>query len=33
MAMNVKEIEKYIKEEMPDALVENQDLDGEGNHY
>ena len=33
MAMNLKEIEKYIKEAMPDALVEIQDLAGDGNHY
>ena len=33
MAMNVKEIEKLIKESIPDALVEIQDLAGDGNHY
>jgi len=33
MAMDLKEIEKYIKEAMPDALVEIQDLAGDGNHY
>ena len=33
MAMNLKEIEKLIKESMPDALVEIQDLAGDGNHY
>ena len=33
MAMNLKEIEKCIKEAMPDALVEIQDLAGDGNHY
>ena len=33
MAMDLKEIEKFIKEAMPDALVEIQDLAGDGNHY
>ena len=33
MAMNLKEIEKHIKEAMPDASVEIQDLAGDGNHY
>ena len=33
MAMNLKEIEKLIKESIPDALVEVQDLAGDGNHY
>tara|TARA_B100000900_G_C20391191_1_gene638663 strand:- start:228 stop:458 length:231 start_codon:yes stop_codon:yes gene_type:complete len=33
MAMDLKEIEKHIKEAMPDALVEIQDLAGDGNHY
>ena len=33
MAMNLKEIENYIKEAMPDAIVEIQDLAGDGNHY
>ena len=33
MAMDLKEIENYIKEAMPDALVEIQDLAGDGNHY
>tara|TARA_B100001093_G_scaffold372081_1_gene357034 strand:+ start:1226 stop:1456 length:231 start_codon:yes stop_codon:yes gene_type:complete len=33
MAMNLKEIEDYIKEAMPDAIVEIQDLAGDGNHY
>ena len=31
--MNLKEIEKLIKESLPDALVEIQDLAGDGNHY
>ncbi len=33
MTMDLKEIEKYIKEALPDALVEIQDLAGDGNHY
>ena len=33
MAMNLKEIEKLIKESIPDALVEIQDIAGDGNHY
>ena len=33
MAMNVKEIETLIKEALPDAIVEIQDLAGDGNHY
>jgi|TARA_B100000470_G_scaffold78912_1_gene60691 stress-induced morphogen len=33
MAMNLKEIEKLIKESLPDALIEIQDLAGDGNHY
>ena len=33
MAMDLKEIKKYIKEAMPDALVEIQYLAGDGNHY
>tara|TARA_B100001173_G_C15935433_1_gene524709 strand:+ start:798 stop:1028 length:231 start_codon:yes stop_codon:yes gene_type:complete len=33
MAMDLKEIEKYIKEELPDSIVEIQDLAGDGNHY
>ena len=33
MAMDSKEIEKLIKESLPDALVEIQDLAGDGNHY
>ena len=33
MAMNLKEIEKYIKEAMQDATIEIQDLAGDGNHY
>ena len=33
MAMNLKEIETLIKEAMPDATIEIQDLAGDGNHY
>ena len=33
MAMNLKDIEILIKESMPDAVVEIQDLAGDGNHY
>ena len=33
MAMNLKEIENFIKEAIPDAIVEIQDLAGDGNHY
>ena len=33
MAMNLKEIESLIKEALPDAIIEIQDLAGDGNHY
>ena len=33
MAMDLKEIEKYIKEALPDASIEIQDWAGDGNHY
>ena len=33
MAMNLNEIESLIKEAMPEAIVEIQDLAGDGNHY
>jgi stress-induced morphogen len=33
MAMDLKEIETLIKEALPDAKVEIQDLAGDGNHY
>ena len=33
MAMDLKEIENFIKEAMPDAIVEIHDLAGDGNHY
>ena len=31
--MDLKEIEKLIKEALPDALVKIKDLAGDGNHY
>jgi len=33
MAMDLKEIERLIKEAFPDATVDIQDLAGDGNHY
>ena len=33
MSMNLKEIENLIKEAFPDAIVDIQDLAGDGNHY
>ena len=33
MAMNLKEIEALIKEALPEAIIEIQDLAGDGNHY
>ena len=33
MAMDLKEIESLIKDALPDAIVEVQDLAGDGNHY
>tara|TARA_B100000427_G_scaffold190889_1_gene158653 strand:- start:5309 stop:5581 length:273 start_codon:yes stop_codon:yes gene_type:complete len=33
MAMDLKEIEGLIKEALPDASIEIQDLAGDGNHY
>ena len=33
MGMDLKEIEKLIKQALPDASVEIQDLAGDGNHY
>jgi len=33
MAMNLREIETLIKEAISDAIVEIQDLAGDGNHY
>ncbi len=31
--MDLKEIEKLIKEALPDASVKIEDLAGDGNHY
>ena len=33
MAIELKEIEKLIKESLPDSSIEIQDLAGDGNHY
>ena len=33
MAMDLKEIERLIKESLPDSIIEIQDLAGDGNHY
>ena len=33
MAMDLKEIESLIKEAIPDAKIEIQDLAGDNNHY
>ena len=33
MAMNIGEIEVLIKEAIPDATINIQDLAGDGNHY
>ena len=33
MAMDLKEIEKLIREALPDATIDIQDLAGDGNHY
>ena len=33
MAMAATEIERFIKEALPDASVEIRDLAGDGNHY
>ncbi len=33
MAMQASEIERFIKEALPDAQVEIRDLAGDGNHY
>lgn len=33
MAMSATEIERCIKEALPDAQVEIRDLAGDGNHY
>ena len=33
MAMDIKEVETLIKESLPDAIIEIQDLAGDSNHY
>ena len=33
MAMDLKEIERHIKEALPDASIEILDLAGDNNHY
>ena len=33
MTMDINEIENLIKEAIPDAIVNIQDLAGDGNHY
>ena len=33
MAMSATEIERFIKEALPDAAVEIRDLAGDGDHY
>ena len=33
MAMNLGEIENLVKEAIPDAVINIQDLAGDGNHY
>ena len=33
MAMDIKEVETLIKEALPDAIIEIQDLAGVGNDY
>ena len=33
MSMDLKEIENLIKEALPDATIDIQDLAGDGNHY
>ena len=33
MAMEMSEIERMIREALPDAKVEIRDLAGDGNHY
>ena len=33
MAMNLTEIENLVKEAIPDAIIDIQDLAGDGNHY
>ncbi|HUY69274.1 MAG TPA: BolA family transcriptional regulator [Alphaproteobacteria bacterium] len=33
MAMDVREIERLVKEALPDAKIEIKDLRGDGDHY
>ena len=33
MAMDIKEVETLIKEALPDAIIEIQDLAGDSNQY
>jgi stress-induced morphogen len=33
MAMSANEIERFIREALPDAKIEIRDLAGDGNHY
>ena len=33
MAMNIEELERLIKEALPDAVVNIEDLRGDGDHY
>ena len=33
MAMDLTEIENLVKEAIPDAIIDIQDLAGDGNHY
>ena len=33
MAMNLIEIENLVKEAIPDAIIDIQDLAGDSNHY
>jgi hypothetical protein len=33
MAMTAPEIEKFITDALPDAVIEIKDLAGDGNHY
>jgi stress-induced morphogen len=33
MAMSAQDIERFIKDALPDAVVEIRDLAGDGDHY
>ena len=33
MAMSATDIERFIKEALPDAVIEIRDLAGDGDHY